>query len=507
MPIDDKPLFAIRKDFTGGMNNRQHGSVIADNQATLLQNADISVAGEVKKRLGLTLIEDLGNNAGTGLYGFEPRGGTNELIATEDTNLKGYTGSSFTTHKSNFTAGTDVTMIKASKTSSGLVDVLLVKMSGNNWFEMTQAHGFTDLGSTTGGASDSPYDTNVGLYYRERLWLLKDNILSFSDVAPSDWSTAFNTSDNYKMEVGEERALIALRDLGIICFGEDRVIGINPSATPAATDKPERILDIGCVARKTVVSVGDDILFLARDGIRGLFRTQQDKVQGGASYPLSFLLKEEFESISWAYIDNASAVYFDNKYFISLPVDASTYNNEVWVFHPAFNAWVIITGWNVADWATMRINGQEKLYAIDSTDGKVYQAYKGYDDNGTAIDYDERGRKEDFGQPLITKSGGEVKIKAQASGDYDLTVMVSVDDVDWVTLGTMNLAGNAPTLPVSLPFSLADTNTVTGVFHLDPVGSFHEIRLRITHSDTNGSDDIKIFSREIVTFPDEYQSE
>jgi len=500
---DDKQIFVTRRDISGGMNNRQHGSNIGESQMTLLQNVDIGVRGESRKRPGLTLIEDLGNNAGYGLFGFEPAGGTNELLAIEGSNLKGWTGAgSFTTHKSDFSSGTASKMIKTGE--SGEDDVTLVKIDGNNWFRMNQSHSFQDLGDT----NSSPPLSDVATVFRNRVWILKDDLLYYSSVFPADYSSAFDrTTDNYRIPVGEERALVGIRDQGIICFGEDEIWSINPSVTPAATDKAEKILEIGCVAKKSVVQVADDILFLARDGVRGLFRTQQDKVQAGASFPLSFVLKDEVDSINWAQIEKASAVFFDNKYFISLPVDSSTTNNEVWIFYPSFQAWVVVSGWNVADWAKLRVSGEERLYAIDSTDGKVYQAWEGFDDNGTAIDYDERGRKEDFGQPLLTKSGGEVKVKAFSSGDYDLTVQVSIDDQDWTTLGTINLSGDAPTLPATLPFTLADTNLVEEQFHLDSLGPFNQIRLRIRHNATNGSDEIKVFERQIITYLDEYQSE
>lgn len=500
---DDKQLFVVVPDLSGGVNNRQHGSKINDNQATVLLNIDIGIPGQSRKRPGITLVENLGSSAGTGLFGFEPAGGTNELMATYGSTLTGWTGTgSFVNRKSDFVSGTTVSMVKVGEQSSN--DVLAVYMSGNNWFRMKQDHTFADLGNT----NTSPPLSEVATYYRNRMWVLKDNLLYWSGAFPADYSNTFDqTTNNFRMEVGPERALIPIRDQGIVALGRDQVWAINPSVVPAATDKPEKLLDFGCVAGKTAVQVGDDILFLAIDGVRGLFRTVQDKVQSGTSYPLSFLLKDEIESINWTYISKACAVFFDNKYFISVPVDASTVNNEVWVFYPALQAWMVIQGWYVSAWAKMKVDGQEKLYAIDSNNGKVYQAWKGFSDNGTAINYQEEGKKIDFGQPLRTKTGGEVKIRAASSGGYTLTVYASIDDQSYVTLGSMSLAGNSPTLPISLPFTLADSNIVEEQFHLDNLGPFRQIRIKIVHNDTNGSDEIIVYERDIITYADEYQSE
>lgn len=503
MARDDKELLFIRKDLSGGQNNRVHGSNISDNQASVLLNVDIGTPGETSKRPGLTIIEDVSNSACTGLYGFEPDGGTNQLIVTEGSNLRTWPGTgTFTSRKTDFTSGLQTTILRVGE--SGENDVVLVSNGTDNVFRMNQSFTFQDLGD----GNTSPPKTKVMTFYRNRVFALKSNLMYWADSFPADYATAFDRTTNaYRIPVGTERALIGIRDQGIVVIGNDQVWGINPSGTPAATDLPEKILDIGCAAGNTVIQVGDDIYFLAYDGVRGVFRTQQDKLQQGASYPLSYVLKDEFASLSWGYITKACAVYFDNKYFIAVPVDGSTYNNEVWVYYPASQGWIVISGWNVAAWTKMKVSGEERLYAADSTDGKVYQAWEGFSDNGTAINYQEEGRKEDLGQPLVTKTGGTFKLRALSSGNYTLSVYVSIDDQAYTLLGTMSLAGNAPTLPVSLPFNLAETNILEEQFHLDSLGPWRQIRFKIQHNDLNGNDNITIYDRTLTTYADEYQSE
>jgi len=505
MPSDDKELFIIRRDFSGGQNNRIHGANLPDTQVTVLTNVDISTPGKRSKRPGLTLIEDLGANPGLGLFGFEPDGGTNQLVAVEGQNLLTWPGTgSFSSRKTDFTTGLLTTMLKIGESGEG--DVFVVGNGTDNWFrfEPDDFSSPQDLGNT----NTSPPLSDVGLYYRNRFWVLDANNLYWSDAYDEDYSGAFDRATNYyRIPVGTRRALVGLREEGIIVFGSDQIWGINPSVTPAATDQPLKILDYGCVNGRTVCQVGDDIFFLASDGVRGLFRSQQDKLQSGASYPISYPLKEEFESLSWAYISKACAVYFDNKYFISVPVDGSTYNNEVWVYYPASQGWMVISGWNVAAWAKMRVSGEERLYAIDSVDGKVYRAWYGYTDNSVAISYTEESRKEDMQQPLVKKVGGVLKVRAASSGAYLLNIYASVDDQAYESFGTMDLSGTAPVLPVSLPFNLAASNVVEETFHLDSLGEWYQIRIKITHTDTNGSDEITIYETNLTAYATSYQSE
>lgn len=510
MAPDDPRLYAIRRDISLGVNNRQHGSVIKDNQVALLYNADINIPGQSRKRPGNTSAEDLGDaNAGTGAYGFEPTGGTNELLVTHGAKLEGYTGSgTFAEHKTDFTTNLQTQIFKVFK-SGGDGDVAVVQNGTDNAFEMQQDHTMVDLGATTGTGSDSPPKSTANAFFRGRWWVQKANKLYFSVAYPSDYSTAFDdVTDWYSIPVGDEKAIVPIRNTGLIVLGSDSIYGLNPSVTPAATDAADKILDIGCVAGKTAIQVADDVFFLASDGVRALFRTQQDKIQLGQSFPLSYSLKDEFDTINWAQISKACAVHFDGKYFIALPTSSSTYNNQVWVFYTALQSWSVITGWNVGVWAVVTFNGQDKLYYIDALEDVVYQAWTGYSDNGTAINYQEEGRKEDFQQPLQYKVGGEVEVVAKATGNYDIVVSIRLDDNDYQTLGTLNITGNAPVLPItSLPFTLAESDKIYGKWHLDSLGKFRQAQLKIQHNDTNGTDDVVVYERSIITNLEEYEGE
>jgi len=520
---DDEKLVAAIGDVSGGMNNRFYGADIAGNQVTLLYNADIGVPGQSTKRPGMTLCKDLSNDYGCGALGFEPDGGTNELLVIEDTSLQGCTApaasgsDTFTEHKANFTADKQTIMIKAGESGEG--DVVLVGNGTDNWFRMNQSHTMQDLGSTAGTGNDSPPKSTVATYFRNRVWVVKSNLAYFSDAFPADYSVAFDTATNaFRMPIGTERAIVGLRDQGLILIGSDQVWGLNPSITPdPSADKPEKLLDIGCVANKTVAQVNDDVWFVAPDGLRGVFRTQQDNLQLQKSYPLSYLLKEQYDSLNWSYIHLAQGIFWDNKYFLAVPTGASTYNNEVWVFFPSnmvqagpniiVPAAMAITGWNVGAWAKMKYEGEERLFYVDSNDGSVYRAWYGSSDNSTAINYQEETRKNDCGDKMKKKCAGEIEIKAKASGDYDLSIYTATDDGSYSLLGTMNLAGSAPSLPQTLPFTLTGEDVARKKFPIDSLGEWTVLQLKIQHNATSGSDDITIYERNIITYPQEYYSE
>lgn len=505
---DDNPNFFITRDLSGGSNTRQNANILQQNEGQQMLACNIEVPGQTSKIPGLTLLEDIGNNVGTGLFSYDPQGGTANLMATEGANLKRWPNTgTFQSVSTAFTSGLITTMFKGYKTSTG--DVMFVGNGTDNWYHMDSSYSMTDLGSTSGTGNDSPPKSTVGTFYRNRVWILKNDLLYYSDAVPSNYATGFDTvSQVYRIPVGEERAVAGTRDSGLVIAGKEQIWALNPSVVPAATDKPEKLLDIGVVTGKTFCQSGDDFLFLATDGVRSLKRTIQDKLQLGNSFPLSYKLKDEYDDINWSQISKACAVFWQNKYFLALPSTGSSTNDTVWVYFPSTGGWTVINDWNVGAWAVHKVSGEERLYCIDSTDGKVYRAWYGASNNGTAINFTLEGRQEVFDKPLQRKVGAEIKVVAKPAGDYNLTLSVAFDGGDYNQVGTMNLSGNLITFPVTFPVQFYPDAITYKKFHLDTYGPFYSMSWKLTNSDiTTNDDDITIYEVSGTALTDEYISE
>lgn len=572
--------------------------------------------------------------SGYGLFGFNPDGGTFELMAMQSGILSGWPSSgSFIARKSGFTDGLPTTMIKAGQQQQ--LDVLLISNGTDNVQVMYQDHTFHDLLSNVNYSCPR---TIALTYYGDRVWALKDNFMAFSDAFPQTYyptsaqivgdqtTYAFTTGDAvkvtidqvttdnislagcasisdvanainvacggiyasvgvfpnpigvlvitstivgtaslvtitdstsmttnvppltcihklfftaitntngfapfdlvvnvFRVPVGTAQALIATRDQGIVAMGADQIWQLLPSQIPdPTTDQPQKVLEIGCVCGATAVQVADDIIFLASDGIRGLFRTQLDKLQTGQSFPLSYSIADQINSINWAAIKNACAVFYSNKYIISVPINGSSFNNACFVYYPALStafyastntsnisaqkSWVVYEGWNIARFATMNIGGQQFLFGIDSVTGQVYQLFKGNTDNGNTIVYDEISKAEDFKAPMQRKYGGEYKVRA-AGGNGTLIVSANADNLGWVQMGSFSLNLTGVTFPVTFPVNFPLSTEANGIFHLDDAGiqRFKRCQFEI-FSDTNAAD-ITIIETVATCFQEPYLSE
>lgn len=512
---DQQPLYITRRTMAGGQNTRLNPGSIAEDEVTVAYNVDLSVPGQTDKRPGLTVIGDDSGGRTLGMQSYYPTSGTPAIYLAETTNVKKWTGSGNWSSAlySSLTTGLDTSIIRGGE--SGENEVLFVQNGTDNPLRINSGDTFQDMGSGATSPPKSPYQ----VFINNRWWILKNGFLYYSSAFPADYSTAFDAANGFRFSgYGGDRGLYAVRTdattsaVSVIAFMQNAIVGVTPSATPAATDLPYIVTDQhGAIERKCIVQVGDDIFYLAPDGIRSLRRTAQDHMQVGASYPLSYRLKDEFDNINWAQSSKFHMTYWQDKVFFFFVATGSSEINRAWIYWPALDngsgkGWAVITGWAITATAKFFVNGQENLYG-GSSDGTTYQVWEGYDDAGTAINLQVETRDEDFGQPAIYKSGGELELVAEAVGNYDITVSASIDGGGYITLGTMNLASTAPTLPVALPFNLAGSTKVREKFHLDSLGRFRQIRFKFQHNDTNGSDQIRIYEYNVTTYPESYEAE
>lgn len=508
---DDQRMVVTRNDFSGGVNNRQHPSIIKETQVNSLSNADIIVPGEVSKRPGSLLIgNDVGDVTPVVLHNYEIQGATDQLLMYENTSLHKWEGSgNWAALKSDFTASTDVGIVTCKMSGISPDDIVIVQ-NGTEAFGIESDGTLLDLITAK---TNKPTLSTVMCWYGNRVWILKNDILSYSDAYPADYGEAFDSLNSFRIPVGTERKLLSTRDTGIVVMGEQAIWGLAPSATPAATDRPQPIItDHGVVSKKGAVIYGDDIYYFSKDGFRALKRTIQDKLQLGVSYPLSYTLKNEFSLISWGYISKLSMEVFDNKIFIAVPTSSTTY--DTWVYYPANGSFMIISGWSPSCWSRYKISGEEQLYYGKEGNGAVYKAWSGYTDEGTtttggtAHTLSMEGREEDMGQPLIYKVGGEIELTVESAGSgLSFEVFVALDGRNFQSLGTIDLSSDsAPVLPVNLPFTLADSYVVRQKFHLESLGRWRTLQVKIENTDKN-TETIKFYSYSIVTYPEEYENE
>jgi hypothetical protein len=57
--LDDQPIFILKRDLSGGMNQRNRPEVIGDNQSVLLRNVFLETQGQASMRTGMKQVDDM----------------------------------------------------------------------------------------------------------------------------------------------------------------------------------------------------------------------------------------------------------------------------------------------------------------------------------------------------------------------------------------------------------------------------------------------------------------
>lgn len=508
---DDQLIPKQRRDMSGGVNTRMDGLAIGENQAVELFNMDITVPGKRTRRRGsVVYAQEVGAALVSEVHSFRIQGADDQFLKVAGVDLKKSTDLLSWSTLYSSVSGSDVSIIQGKQSGLSPDDMCILQDGTSNARSIKSDGTVTDLGNT----NTSPPITTVGAWHQNRFWYLKNDLGYYSDAYDNDYSGAFDRTTNaFRVPVGEERMVVSTRDLGIIFGGSEQIWALAPSAVPAATDQPQPILtNYGVVSKKAFCEGGDDIYFFSNDGLRALKRTIQDKLQVGASYPLSYQLKDDFDDINWGRINELSMVHYDNKVICSIPTGDTDF--MIWCYYTALGSCVRWGGEiNARCFTKHLISGQEFLFYGHYSNSDIYRFLYGFTDegttttNGTAITMRETSRKEDMGMPMVMKDGGELEIRATKVGNYNLTAYAQFDDGGYNTLGTINLEVTGVTFPTTFPVSFVDAGVARKRFHLRRFGKWRHMQYKIDITTATSSDDIEIIETNITGYVDEYTEE
>src|SRR5581483_621447 len=219
--------------------------------------------------------------------------------------------------------------------------------------------------------------------------------------------------------------LCAWSGFNLAAFKRHSVYVVNCDPTLPVVAFPIQLVhgSVGCVAARTAVQVGTDILFLADDGVRSLNTVAASDQQHELGTPLSFPVQDVINRINWTNADAACAFYWRNLYLLSVPLDGSTTNNALLIYNTLTSKWMgTWTNLPVSCFAIREANGISRLMLGLATTNKVieYLDYVNETDatDSTYADYDGdtvlpriKTRAFVFGEPISPKLGfgGEIE--------------------------------------------------------------------------------------------------
>lgn len=177
-------------------------------------------------------------------------------------------------------------------------------------------------------------------------------------------------------------------------------------AKPHASTANEIVLDlvtkaVGCVSNRSIVQVGEDLFFAADDGVYSLGDVAN--FSDVRTTNKSARLQRVFDGLTAAGKRQLAAEYFNFKYHLFYPLTGGA-NDACAVFDVRYQGWHDWRSMAAAD-ATVYVDasGEQHLYFIEPSTGKVQELYAGTTDNGVKISSRFRSKSFDDGMPDLMK--------------------------------------------------------------------------------------------------------
>jgi len=153
------------------------------------------------------------------------------------------------------------------------------------------------------------------------------------------------------------------------------------------------VTDVGCMARKSVVQANGGIIFLSDNGVYALNPTQVGSNESmrllTSAQPISAPINDVIQRINRTYAYRSVAVYWDNRYYLAVPLDNSATNNAVLIFNFILNAWESVdtypAGIDVFNFIVAKKDNIRRLFIVDSNEGIFLTEELDYDEYGTQL--------------------------------------------------------------------------------------------------------------------------
>ena len=206
----------------------------------------------------------------------------------------------------------------------------------------------------------------------------------FSDIL--DQNTYDKIYGQFRFNAGESDFIVGFHSFSddqLVVFNRNSVHTVRNSLDLGSSISQVITSDIGCLARKSIQQIGNKLIFLSDNGVYALDFVDLYNLRG-QDVPLSASIQGTIERINQNHADKAVSVYFDNRYYLAVPLDDSTTNNALLIYNFLNKQWESIDSVNDANWEYTHLvvggaGDKRGVYAINRTGG--VHSYEDRDDD------------------------------------------------------------------------------------------------------------------------------
>jgi len=320
-------------------------------------------------------------------------------------------------------------------------------------------------------------------YIGNRLWIPDGrDTVAISDVLDPDLYDPFfqsfranQGSNDYLVAVHpwvEGQALIFMRNsIWLANLADVSNANATEFTVDAAVSRITLLTDeIGCVARRSIVTAGQFVFFLSDSGVYRL-DTQLDLKLRANTQPLSDTISDQMEQINPTQVYKATAKWWANRYYLAVPIgDSALNNNAMFIWNALNQQWESKDSYSVAldELIVADFNKQRRLHTaarsgtlflLDENERGDDVPYANTDDAYTPVDGLLQTRSYAFGTldaKRIVRSKASVLLAPESSCALDA---VTVDfDNDFEVAALANTSDEAEDYTLKAPMRCKATS-------------------------------------------------
>jgi hypothetical protein len=234
----------------------------------------------------------------------------------------------------------------------------------------------TQAGFTSATGSLPPSD--FGFYFQNRIVTkFQDTQIAVSDILSQTVDFQVNT---FIINQGGNDSIVGvlpwIQNQFLVFMKKSVYIAyVDPRFDPNAPDQSQITVvttQVGCLARKSITSAGQFVFFLSGKGVH-VITPQLDLKLLGQTLPLSEPVDDFFDTVNYGTANKTVASYYDNRFFIALPINGSTRPNAILVYNTLNAQWEGIdtypTGMFIDDYAVCQYNNKRRQFILTRFNG------------------------------------------------------------------------------------------------------------------------------------------
>ena len=287
----------------------------------------------------------------------------------------------------------------------------------------------------------------------------------FSDIL--DQNTYDRIYGQFRFNAGESDFIVGFHSFSddqLVVFNRNSIHTVKNSLDLGSSISQVITSDIGCLARNSIQQIGNKLMFLSDNGVYALDFVDLYNLRG-QDVPLSASIQGTISRINKDHADKAVSAYFDNRYYIAVPLDDSTTNNALLVYNFLNKQWESLDSINDSDW--------EYTYLLAGGSGSQRGVYA-INRNGGVHKYESRVDDIDLYVGAIGASSSSILVSASA-----ITRMFNVRSIDRKKWNNFELHLQSSENNVSDANLEAITENIDSIIDLGSVSSLNGQELAI----------------------------